>query len=214
MIVNSRNLGTLAALAVFCLTPVRGLRAQNAAAAPGPAKIAVMNVRNAIVATAEGKQAQAALQSQFAPKQNELQNIQKQIEDLQRRMSEGARTLSDDEKAKMQREGEMLSRRLQRGNDDLNEELNAAQGEVVDGIGRKMLEVLDRYSRENGYTVVLDTSAQGSPVVYGSSQSDITQDIVRLYDQAYPVKTGASAAPAAPKAAAPATPAPPKKPTQ
>jgi len=213
MIVNSRYLGTLAALAVFCLAPVRGIRAQGAAAAAAaPSKIAVINIRNAIVATAEGKLAQAQLQSQFAPKQNELQALQKQIEDLQRRMTEGARTLSDDEKAKMQREGELLSRRLQRGNDDLNEELNAAQGEIVDGIGRKMLEVLDRYSRENGFTAVLDTSAQGSPVVYGSSQSDITQEIVRLYDQAYPLKAGSSAAPATPKPAAPA-PAPAKKPT-
>src|SRR5579864_4082439 len=215
MIVNSRSIGILAALAVLGFGPVRGVRAQSAVAnsAP-PAKIAVMNVRNAIVATAEGKQAQAQLQSQFAPKQNELQNVQKQIEELQRRMADGARTLSDDEKAKMQREGELLSRRLQRGNDDLNEELNAAQGEIVDSIGRKMLEVLDRYSRENGYTVVLDTSAQGSPVVYGSSTSDVTQDIVRLYDQAYPVKATGLPAPAAPKAAAPApAPAPAKKPT-
>jgi outer membrane protein len=212
MIVNSRLLGTLAALALLCLAPVRGLHAQGAAsAAAAPTKIAVINIRNAIVATAEGKQAQAQLQSQFAPKQNELQGLQKQVEDLQRRMTEGARTLSDDEKAKMQREGELLSRRLQRGNDDLNEELNAAQGEIVDGIGRKMLEVLDRYSRENGFTVVLDTSAQGSPVVYGSSQSDITQEIVRLFDQAYPIK-GAAAAPATPKPATPA-PAPAKKPT-
>jgi outer membrane protein len=193
------------------LAPVRGIHAQGAAgAAAAPTKIAVINVRNAIVATVEGKQAQAQLQSQFAPKQNELQNLQKQIEDLQRRMSDGARTLSDDEKTKMQREGELLSRRLQRGNDDLNEELNAAQGEIVDGIGRKMLEVMDRYSRENGFVAVFDTSAQGSPVVYASSSSDITQEIVRLYDQAYPVKNGAAAAPAAPK---PATPAPAKKPT-
>jgi outer membrane protein len=216
MIVNSRYLGTLAALAILSLAPVRGIRAQGAAsAASAPSKIAVINIRNAIVATAEGKQAQAQLQSQFAPKQNELQTLQKQIEELQRRMSEGARTLSDDEKAKLQREGELFSRRLQRGNDDLNEELNAAQGEIVDGIGRKMLEVLDRYARENGYTAVLDTSAQGSPVVYGSSQSDITQEIVRLFDQAYPIKAGSgAAAPATPKAANPApAPAPAKKPT-
>jgi len=214
MIVNLRSTVTLAALAIFCLAPARGLHAQAAAAtaAAGPSKIAVINIRNAIVATAEGKVAQAQLQSQFAPKQSELQNLQKQIEDLQRRMTEGARTLSDDEKGKMQREGELLSRRLQRGNDDLNEELNAAQGEIVDGIGRKMLEVLDRYARENGLTAVLDTSAQGSSVVYGSSQSDITQEIVRLYDQAYPVKAGAGAS-AAPKAPAPAAPAPAKKPT-
>jgi outer membrane protein len=214
MSVYSRSIGILAA-GLLCLVPAGGVHAQAAApsAAPAAGKIAVMNVRNAIVATAEGKQAQAQLQSQFAPKQNELQGLQKQIEDLQRKMTDGARTLSDDEKTKMQREGEMLSRRLQRGNDDLNEELNAAQGEVVDSIGRKMLEVLDRYSRENGYTVVLDTSAQGSPVVYGSSGADITQDIVRLYDQAYPVKTGSSAAPAAAPKPAGSAPAPAKKTT-
>jgi outer membrane protein len=166
------------------------------------------------VATAEGKQAQAQLQSQFAPKQNELQSTQKQIEDVQRRLSEGARTLSDDEKGKLQRQGELLTRRLQRDNDGLTEELNAAQGEIIDGIGRKMLDVLDRYARENGYVAVLDTSAQGSPVIYGSSQADITQDVVRLYDQAYPIKAGSPAAAAspAPKAATPA-PAPAKKPT-
>ena len=211
MTFNSRCLTTLAALAMFCLAPVHGVHAQAAAsAAAAPSKIAVINIRNAIVATAEGKVAQAQLQSQFAPKQNELQALQKQIEDLQRKLTDGARTLSDDEKANMQREGELLSRRLQRGNDDLNEELNAAQGEIVDGIGRKMLEVLDRYSRENGLTAVLDTSAQGSPVVYGSSQSDITQEIVRLYDQAYPVKSSSGAA-AAPKPATPAAPAAPAK---
>jgi outer membrane protein len=212
MNVNLRSKGTWAALAVILLAPLAGIRAQSTgAAASAPAKIAVLNVRNAIVATAEGKQAQALLQSQFAPKQNELQSTQKQIEDLQRRLSEGARTLSEDEKTKLQRQGELLTRRLQRDNDGLTEELNAAQGEIVDAIGRKMLDVLDRYARENGYAVVFDTSAQGSPVVYGSSQADITQEVVRLYDQAYPVKGGAPAASTpAPK---PATPAPAKKPT-
>src|SRR5258708_28380859 len=214
---NLPNKGTWAALAVILLAPLAGVRAQStgsAAAASAPSKIAVLNVRNAIVATAEGKQAQAQLQSQFAPKQNELQSTQKQIEDVQRRLSEGARTLSDDEKGKLQRQGELLTRRLQRDNDGLTEELNTAQGEIVDGIGRKMLDVLDRYARENGYVAVLDTSAQGSPVVYGSAQAAITQEVVRLYDQAYPVKNaGAPAASTpAPKPAAPA-PAPAKKPT-
>jgi outer membrane protein len=207
MNVNLRSKGSWAALALLCVAPVSSVRAQAGAAA-APVKIAVMNVRNAIVATAEGKQAQALLQSQFAPKQNELQGMQKQIEDLQTKLTAGQRTLSTDEQAKMQRDGEMLQRRLQRGTDDLNEELQAAQGELVDSIGRKMLEVLDRYSRENGFTVVLDTSAQGSPVVYGSSQSDITQEIVRLYDQAYPVKGGAAPAASTPAAPRPATPAP------
>ena len=118
-----------------------------------------------------------------------------------------------------------MTRQFQRKQDDLNEDVNAAQSDVVDNIGRKMLDVLDRYARENGYTLVLDTSAQGTPVVYSSSQIDVTQEIIRLYDQTYPIKAGAdgssSAAPGKPPApraqpsAQPSTPAPaPKKPAQ
>jgi outer membrane protein len=208
MNVNLRFTGILFVLAVIFLAPITRVQAQGTggAAASATAKVAVLNVRGAIVATAEGKVAQAQLQSQFASRQNDLQSMQKQIEDIQRRMSEGARTLSDDEKAKLQRQGELLTRRIQRGNDDLSDESNAAQGEVIDAIGRKMLDVVDRYARENGLAVVLDTSAQGTSVVYGSTQADITADIVRLYDQAYPVKSGGAPAAAAPKPA-PATPA-------
>jgi outer membrane protein len=69
---------------------------------------------------------------------------------------------------------------------------------VIDKIGRKMIDVLDRYARENGYVAILDSSAQNTPILYASNQIDVTQDIIRLYDQAYPLKAGS----AAPKPAA------------
>ena len=205
-----KNLRTLA-LALLLL-PATGAWAQTggAAAASGPMKIAILNVRQAIVTTIEGKQASAQLQSQFAAQQNDLQNVQKQITGLQNRIANSHGTLSEDEQSRLQRQGELLTRQFQRKQDDLNEALNAAQSDIIDNIGRKMLDVLDRYARENSYTAVFDTSAQGSPVVYGSSQIDITQEIIRLYDQAYPAKAGTavpsgSAAPAPqPKTPAPA----------
>jgi len=200
------------ALALLSL-PAAGAWAQAGGAAPSsPVKIAILNVRQAIVSTAEGKEASAQLQTQFASQQSDLQNMQKQIQDLQGRLTNNHGTLSDDEQARLQRQGELLSRQFQRKQDDLNEAVNAAQSDVVDNIGRKMLDVLDRYSRENGYTMVLDTSAQGTPVVYSSSQIDITQEVVRLYDQAYPIKTGAAGAPSKAPAAAPSGGAAPKKP--
>ena len=143
--------------------------------------------------------------------------MQKQMQDLQGRLTSGARTLSEDEKARLQRQGDMLTRQFQRKQDDLNEEVQAAQGDIVDTIGRKMLEVVDKYSRENGMALVVDTSSQGGSVVYGASQLDITQEIVRLYDQANPVRAGGAAESSkqAPPAARPATPstAAPKKTT-
>lgn len=204
---NPRKFWTLT-LALLLL-PAAGAWAQTggSAAPSGQMKIAILNVRQAIVTTAEGKQASAQLQSQFSSQQNDLQNMQKQITDLQNRIANSHGTLSDDEQSRLQRQGELLTRQFQRKQDDLNEAVNAAQSDVIDNIGRKMLDVLDRYARENGYTAVFDTSAQGSPVVYGSSQIDITNEIVRLYDQAYPIKAGgaapsSSAPPVQPKAPA------------
>jgi len=194
--------------AATLLVPTAMMWAQSSSPAAAPTKIATINIRNAIVGTAEGKEASAELQSQFAPKQTEMQNMQKQIEDIQNRLNNGARTLSDEEKARLQRQGDLLGRELQRRQDDINEELQAAQGDILDRIGRKMLDVVDRYARENGFAVVLDTS-QSSLVVYGADQVDITNQIVQLYDQAYPVKPPSTSTPPRP---APQT--PPKNPGQ
>ena len=205
------------ALAMLLLAAAVGAHAQGggSSAAPVASKVGTLNVRQAIVATAEGKQASAELQSQFSARQTDLDNVRKQIEDLQNRLRNGERTLSEDEKARLTRQGELLSRQYQRRQDELQEELNAAQAEVIDRIWRKMQEVLDRYARENGYSLVFDISGQNSPVIYNAGQTDLTPDLIRLYDQAYPVK-GATPTPAPPKPAQPKPTPPPaaKKPSQ
>jgi len=191
-----------AIIVAVCVFGASALRAQSAA--PGAAsvgKIGVINVRQAIASTAEGKQAGAELQSQFAPRQSELEGLNKQINDLRQRIDAGTGKLSQEELARLQRDGEVKARQLQRKQDEYQEDVNAAQADVFDRVGRKMIDVLDRYARENGYVAVLDSSAQNTPILFASTNIDVTQDIVRLYDQAYPVKGGA------PAATAPARPA-------
>jgi outer membrane protein len=169
--------------------------AQGGASAPGQVKVGVINVQGAIASTAEGKQASAELQSQFAPRTTELENLRKQIEDLQTRLRAGQATLSDEEKARLSREGDQLTRVFQRKQQDFQDDTNEAQQDVINRIGRKMIAVLDKYSKDNGYSVILDTSSAQTPVLYAANSVDVTQDIIRLYDQNYPVKTASSAAP-------------------
>lgn len=203
---NSRNMIRVAVLGVACLLGTTAVRAQAAAGSATAGKIGVLNVRQAIVTTAEGKQASAELQSQFAPRQNELEALNKQINDIRNRMSAGANTLSDDEKARLQVQGQRLTAQLDRKQNELQEDLNAAQGDVVDKIGRKMMDVLDRYARENGLIAVFDSSSQNSPILFASTNIDITQDIIKGYDQAYPLKAGATPPATKPAPAKPATP--------
>ncbi len=202
----------LTALAAAGLIGAVAANAQGApaTAAPATAKVGVLNVQAAIASTAEGKQASAELQSKFAPRQTELEAMNKQINDLRQRLQAGQNTLSQDEQARLQRQGEALAKQAQRKQEDYNEDVQAELGDVREKIGRKMLDVLDRYARENGYSAIFDTSSQAQVIIYASNQSDVTQDIIRLYDQAYPVK--ASATPAKPAAAKPAPTTTPAKP--
>jgi outer membrane protein len=188
-----KSRATIAMLAVMMLTPA--LRAQTAASTP--TKIGVINMQAAITGTAEGKQAAAELQSQFAPRQADLQTMQKQIEDDQSRLRTGQATLSDEEQARLTREYNTLTRKLQRKSQEDQDDFNDAQQDLINKIGRKMVDVLDKYSKDGGYAVVLDSSSQQTPIIYEANQIDITQDIIRLYDEAYPVKT-TSAAPSKP----------------
>lgn len=185
-------------------------QAAPAGAAPAAAKVGVLNVQAAIASTAEGKQATAELQSQFSARQSELETLNKQINDLRQRLQTGQNTLSQEEQARLTRQGEALAKQAQRKQEDYNEDVQAALGDVRERIGRKMLDVLDRYARENGYSAIFDTSSQAQVIIYASNQADVTQDIIRLFDQAYPVK--ASAAPAKPAAAKPAPTTTPTKP--
>ncbi|HLZ51720.1 MAG TPA: OmpH family outer membrane protein [Candidatus Acidoferrum sp.] len=167
--------------------------AQGKPASGGEAgtKLAAINMRMAIANTAEGKQAASQLETEFMTRRKELEDLSKKINDLQQRLTSGASTLNDEEKERLTLEGQRLSRQLERRQNEFQEDLNDAQSEALSRIGRKMIEVLGKYAPKNGYGAVLDNSSQTTPVMYAST--DITEDIVRLYDATYPAKGAAGA---------------------
>jgi outer membrane protein len=174
------------------------------------AKVGVLSVQAAIANTAEGKQQAALLQSKFAPQQAEMQGLQKQIDDLQTRMRTGETTLSDEEKGRITQQIDLLTRRGQREQQEYQEDTNAAEQDVIQSIGRKLLDVIEKYAKENGFSVILDISSQQTTVFWAADSVNVTQQIIQLYDSTYPVKSAATApGPApAPRSTTPATPKP------
>lgn len=183
--------------------------ASRAADPPSPGKVGVLNMEAAITSTEEGKQAANELTAKFAPRQTELQNIQKQMQDIQTRLQTTSNTLSDDERYRLQRELDTLNKSAQRKQQEAQQDFQDAQQDLINQLGRKLITVLDKYSADNGFAVIFDTSSQQTPVIYAAKTIDVTQDIIKLYDQSYPTKAGAST----PKPATPGTPRPaPKQP--
>ena len=185
-----------------CVLAATAPRAQQKSVAESSSKVGAINLRQAIASTAKGKQASAQLESQFLSRRKELESLNKQIGDLQQRLASGANTLGDEEKARLTLQGQRLTQQLERKQNEFQEDLNNAQSDVINTIGRKLVDVVVHYAPSNGYGAILDNSSQNTPVLFASS--DITQDIVRLYDETYPVK---GAAPAG------VTPKPPAKPS-
>lgn len=155
-------------------------------------KIAAINMRAAIANTAEGKQASAQLETEFQARRKEIDDLNKRINDLQQKLTAGGTVLSDEERNRLTLEGQKLTRQIDRRQNEFQEDLNDAQNEIIARIGRRVVEVVGKYAPSNGYGAVLDDSSQTTPVMYAST--DITQDIVKLYDQTYPAKSAAAEA--------------------
>jgi outer membrane protein len=205
--VIGKALGAVTFVAMLCGMCAAAVPAQDQSANGGGVgtKVAAINLRAAIANTAEGKQAAAQLEAEFMPRRKELEDLDKQINDIQQKLRAGADIVSDEEKEKLTLEGQKLTRQLERKQNDLQEDLNDAQNEVITRIEQKLMEVVKKYAPSNGYAAVLDDSSQTTPVMYAST--DITEQIVRLYDQTYPVKSASEAGDPKPAGKAGAPPA-------
>jgi outer membrane protein len=217
------TLFTAAALAQAAAAPAPAGSAPAANAGPVPTKIGVVYIQEAIFATNEGKKEVDALQQKFNPKQTELKNLNDDVENLKKQFQAQGDKLSDEQRASRAKEIELKQKTLQRNYEDAQAEFQQAEQEVLNRIGGKMLTVLEKYAKANGYAVVLDVSNPQTSVLWANQGTVITKELVDAYNAENPAVapaakpaagagTGAAAArPAAPRpAASPA--ATPKKP--
>ena len=178
-------------ITLACFLAAASVRAQSTP------QIAIINLRLAIASTAEGKQALADFEAKFGPRQKELDEINRKIDDIAKQFSEKQNTWSDEQKAKAQAEGQRLTRQLNRKQAAFQDDRNAAKDDVIQRIGNKLLPIVDRYATEKNLGTVIDSSAPGTPLLFVAPVADITEAVAKLYDQAYPLKS-AAVAPAKP----------------
>lgn len=193
----------ISAAAVLCLAAGAFAQMQG--------KVGVISVQGAIMGTKDGQKASQQLEAKFSPRQKDFQARSTEISQLEDQLNKGGNLMSEDKRNQMVRDIDEKKRRLQRDGQDAQEELNAEQNKLLQEVGQRMMAVIEKYAKDNGYTLILDEgNPQNTPILYASSAIDITQDIIALYD-----KTSANGGPAvgtpAPTAApAPATPGAPK----
>jgi outer membrane protein len=161
-----------------------------------PTKVGTIFGQNAITSTQEGQKASAALTVKFAPKREEYNRKQTELQALQDQLRKGQTTLSSEAHDKLAQSIEAKTRELKRLGEDSQDALEQDEGAMMQQLSDKMVAVLRDYATRNGYAVIIDVSLPNGPVLWASPSIDITNEIVKLYDKAHPVPATPTAAPA------------------
>lgn len=171
---------------------VRSLAGLGAALACGLApagaqtSMALLNVQEAISRTAEGQQLIQQLEEKYRPTQQRLESKQGDLTRMRDQYQKGANTMSDEARRTLARDIQKAEVDLQREMEDARGEFAQEQGQLFNAVGQKMMQVIDEYSKRNGYQIVLDISNPQSPVLYAVNEVNITNAIISEYDAAHP----------------------------
>lgn len=173
-----------------------------AANVPAPTKVGIIDIQGAIQACNEGQRDIDALNKKYEPKQQELAKINTDIQSLQNQLKTQGDKMNDDARSQLTKQIDQKQRSLQQGAESAQADYQAEANDIGTRIGKKMMTVLDKYAKENGYIVILNVSDQQTPVLWANPQAaDVTPKIIELYNKESGVAPPATAAAPAPRPA-------------
>ncbi len=156
------------------------------AAVPGFAgNIGFLDAERAIGTVKEGKQQLQALEAWAGPERQRLEGMRTRVGELTQQLA-NQRTVAS---ADVIRETENELLKAQRGFEDagrkFNRDLENKQNEFLAQVATRVGSIASEYAAANGFDAVFVLKAQ--PLVYVADGADITDTVIKLYDEKYPV---------------------------
>lgn len=143
-------------------------------------KVGVVDTVRLMEEAPQAKAAQAKIETEFAPREQELVALQKSIRELEDKATRDGAVMSEKESSKLEREVLSKRRELKRSQDEFRDDLNIRKNEVLAKLQREMYEATVALAKEKQYDVIL-----GQGVVFSNKSVDITDLVLdRLKAQA------------------------------
>lgn len=156
-------------------------------------QLAILNVQEAISRTAEGQKLIRELEQKYGPTQQRLESKQGEINRMKDQYQKGSNTMSEEARRNLARDIQKAETAMQREVEDARGEFSQEQNQLFNAVGSKMMAVIDQYSKDRGFQIVLDISNPQSPVLYAVNEVNITNAIISAYDAAHPSDAAAPA---------------------
>ena len=157
------------------LSMLAGALALGLVAVPAQAdtKVGFVNTVQLMEEAPQAKAAQSGLETEFAPREQELLSLQKDIRALEDRLARDSAVMSETESSKLERDILAKRRDLKRSQDEFRDDLNIRKNEVLSKLQRQMYDATVSLAKEKKYDVIL-----GQGVVYSSKNVDITDMVL------------------------------------
>ena len=147
-------------------------------------KVAIINLQRAVLESAEIKKASAQLEAKYKPRQQDMEKVQRELQNIQQQLQANAGKLTPQAEADLTAQGQRRQRELQRVGEDLQADVDRERNDILTKSTQRMQEVVKKLAEEKGYDVVVDISN----TVYFKPALEITNDAIAAYDKAYPAK--------------------------
>ena len=199
----SRRFLLIHSLALFCLpalcraqapaNPTQTPAAQTQTPAPvaaapaviGPIKMAWIDLEQAILACEEGKREFGEVQKYVDKKNQELEALRKELETLKNQLNIQGDKLTNEARQDLAEQIEAKDTNLQRFSADTQKDIDNRRGKTTNYIGRRMLPVIEKLSKEKGLNAVVFLNQTRDAWV--DPNLIITDEVIKAYNTAHPV---------------------------
>ncbi len=135
-------------------------------------KIGFVDTAKLMEVAPQVQSAQSKIESEFSPREKELVALQREIKDLEDRLSRDGAVMSESENTKLERQILSKRRDLKRSQEEFRDDLNIRRNEVLTKLQKDMYDAVVEFAKEQNFDLIL---SQG--VVYSSDRIDITDSI-------------------------------------
>lgn len=153
------------------------------------AKLGFVSGLDVLYGTQSGQQEIAIVQTFMEEKQKEYDAQRMALEQLRERFDTQQLTLNAQTRAQMQRDIEVDDRELTRFQEDTQVEITRRRDEIFAAEDGKIQNLITDYAQENGFSVIF---LRNETQIYVDPSLDITPDIIRIYDERFPVVSAAT----------------------
>jgi outer membrane protein len=149
-------------------------------------KVGFLDTQRAVQGVQEGRRQLAILDAWATQKGDEVAALKNRVDQLTRELDEQRRVASAEAVTRL--EGDLLKaqRALEDSRRIVRREFDDKQRELLAEVANRVRNVASEYAAANGFDAVFALDSQ--PLVYVSDSAVITDAVIRLYDERYPVE--------------------------